>query len=149
MRTIASLLSVVDVNIHLSAARSLQNITIHGATQVAAADAEAIPPLIQLLSSPNAHVANAACKTLRNICWTNDRAQAAAVSAGAVPPLVRLLSMHTHNEPAMQTLRHLSAATPENGIAPEKNVFETLVECRQRPFATRLSRRSSETHLYL
>ena len=125
MRIIVSLLSSTDVNVHLSAARLLQNIIVHVAAQLIAIDEEAIPPLVKLLSSPDAHVANAACKTLRNICRTNDRAQAAAVDVGAVPPLVRLLSVHMHNESAMQTLRYLSSVAREEGSSLE--VFDALV----------------------
>jgi hypothetical protein len=70
----------------------LANLTILSDANFVSVEVDAIPPLVQLLSSYDDTALQRACKALTNICHSNNNARAAALSTGTVQALTRLIS---------------------------------------------------------
>src|ERR1700721_3990514 len=86
-------------------------------------DANAIPPLVRLLTSEDTDIQHRACEALRNICWALPRAHAQVLKANAIPSLVSLLASTTPEiqSTAAKTLEKISQYGPAK-IALEEAV---------------------------
>ncbi|KAG7265994.1 hypothetical protein CRUP_029605, partial [Coryphaenoides rupestris] len=60
-------------------------------------DAGLIPPLVQLLTSPDQELLLQTGRALGNICYDSHSLQAQLINMGVIPTLVKLLGVHAHN----------------------------------------------------
>jgi hypothetical protein len=106
------LLDSYNAEVHEPATAALRNITALTAAEDAAIEANAIPPLVNLLTSSYMSVLRYSCEAIKNICWTRDSARAIAFGAGAIPLLVVLLSQLPSTVSYMQFFTRTSSLKP-------------------------------------
>jgi len=130
---IVRLIASSDNKVHAAAADALGSLNSHGRHWRLSLEANALPPLVRLLSSSDVKVLENACSALMHLCYPPENgaenlAASAALSAGAVPPLIYLLwhedSLRTT---AAVALAHVCTHGPAQAAALKLNAIPALM----------------------
>uniref|UniRef100_A0A665UVJ1 Rap1 GTPase-GDP dissociation stimulator 1 n=1 Tax=Echeneis naucrates TaxID=173247 RepID=A0A665UVJ1_ECHNA len=99
-------------------------------------EAGLIPPLIQLLNSPDQEVLLQTGRALGNICYDSHSLQAQLISMGVIPTLVKLLGIHSHNtaltEMCLIAFGNLAELESSKEQFASTNIAEELVRLFQK-----------------
>uniref|UniRef100_A0A8C4YV54 Rap1 GTPase-GDP dissociation stimulator 1 n=1 Tax=Gadus morhua TaxID=8049 RepID=A0A8C4YV54_GADMO len=99
-------------------------------------DAGLIPPLVQLLTSPDQELLLQTGRALGNICYDSHSLQAQLINMGVIPTLVKLLGVHSHNtaltEMCLIAFGNLAELESSKEQFASTNIAEELVRLFQK-----------------